>query len=62
MGGACGTSGRQERCINGFWWGDVRGRDHLKGLGIDGKSVQMDLQEVGRGGVDKIDLGQCRDI
>jgi hypothetical protein len=31
MGGACGTYGGEERCVQGF--GDVK--DHLEGLDID---------------------------
>jgi hypothetical protein len=23
----------------GFWWGNVRERDHLEGLGVDGKII-----------------------
>ena len=30
MGGACGTYGRQERCIHGFGGGDVIERDPLR--------------------------------
>jgi len=28
---------RRER--TGFWWGDVRERDHLKDQGVDGKII-----------------------
>jgi len=34
---------------SGFWWGNLRERDHLKYLGIDGDNIKMDLQEVGCG-------------
>jgi hypothetical protein len=31
----------------GFWWGDLRGRDHLEDLGVDGRiKLNLDLQEV----------------
>jgi hypothetical protein len=34
-----------ERRDTGVWWGNLRGRDHLKDLGIDGKiMLKMDLQ------------------
>jgi len=35
--GACGTHGRQEMCVRGFWWGNLRERDRFECLGIDGK-------------------------
>ena len=34
MGRACGTYGRQERCIHGG--GELRERDNLQDLGVDG--------------------------
>jgi hypothetical protein len=41
----------------GLWWGDLRERDNLKHLGIDGKdNIKIDLQEVGW-----IDLAQETD-
>jgi hypothetical protein len=39
MGRACGTYGRQERCIQGFWWGDLRKRDHLEDLGVNRRII-----------------------
>jgi len=39
----------------GVWWGNLRERDHLENLedpGVDGNSIEMDLHEVGRGGMD----------
>jgi hypothetical protein len=35
MGGACGAFGREET-HTGFWCGDVRGKDHMKDLVVDG--------------------------
>jgi len=35
--GACGTYGRQERCVRGFWWGNLREIDRFEYLDIDGK-------------------------
>jgi hypothetical protein len=37
MGGAYGTCGRQLH--TGFWWGDLRDRDHLGDLGMDGRII-----------------------
>jgi len=42
-----GTCGRGE-VHTGFWWGNLRNRDHLDDPGISGR-IQMDLQEVGWG-------------
>jgi hypothetical protein len=39
MGGACGMCGRQERCIQGFGGGDLKKREHLENLGIDGSMI-----------------------
>jgi hypothetical protein len=33
----------------GFWWGNLRERDHLESLGVVGDNIKMDLQEVGLG-------------
>jgi len=51
----------REACT-GFWWGNLREGDHLGDLGIDGRiNIKMDLQEVGCGGLDWIELAQDRD-
>jgi hypothetical protein len=49
--------GGEERLHTGFWWGNLRERDHLGGPGIGG----MDLQQVGCGDMDGIELAQDRD-
>jgi hypothetical protein len=48
MGGECGSYGGEERCIQGFSgsWED---------------NINIDLQEVGYGGMDCIDLAQDMD-
>jgi len=33
MGGECSWYG-EEKCIQGFWWGDLREIDSLGGVGI----------------------------
>jgi hypothetical protein len=37
--------GRQE-AYTGFWWENLRKRDHLQDRGVDGRTIKMDLQEV----------------
>jgi len=38
MGGACSTYGEGEVCT-GFWWGNLRERDQLEDLGLDGRII-----------------------
>jgi len=35
MGGTCGMYGGEERCMQGFWWGNLRERDHLEYISVD---------------------------
>ena len=44
-----------------FWWRNLRERDQLEDPGIDGDNNKMDLQEVGCGDVDWIELAQDKD-
>ena len=39
MGWACGTYGRQQRCVQGFGEGYLRERDDLEDLGVDGRII-----------------------
>jgi hypothetical protein len=52
--------GRGE-AYTGFWWGNLRERDHLEDLGIDGVDIKLELKEVGCGGMDSIELAQGTD-
>jgi hypothetical protein len=52
--------GRGEACT-GFWWGNLRERPLGRPRCRWGGNVKMDLQEVGRGGMDWIELAQDRD-
>ena len=46
----------------GFWWGNLRERDHLEDAGIDGKIILRWLfRIVGFRGMDWIELAQDRD-
>jgi len=39
MGGACGAYGGGE-AYAGFWWGNLRERDHLGDPGVDGRIIR----------------------
>jgi len=45
----------------GFWWGNVRKRDHLEDPGLDGRIIlKWNLRKLD-GGIDWLDLGQDTD-
>ena len=40
MGGECNTyGGGREEAYTGFWWGNLRERDHLEDPCVDGKII-----------------------
>jgi hypothetical protein len=39
MGGACGTDGEQQKCIQSFGFGDLTEGEHLKDLGTDRRII-----------------------
>ena len=46
----------------GFWWGNLRERDHLGDPGVDRRIIlRWIIKEVGCGGMDWIELAQDRD-
>ena len=44
-----------------FWWGNVRERDYWGDQDVDVDNIKMDLQAVGRGCGDWMELAQDRD-
>jgi len=40
MGGAHGTYGEENRCVQDNGWGNLRERDHLEDKGVDGKPLK----------------------
>ena len=46
----------------GFWWGNPKKRDQLGDPGVDGRIIcEIDLQELGCGGMELIELAQDMD-
>ena len=46
----------------GFWWGDLRERDNLKDLGIDGRLIlKWTFRKCDGGGRNWIDMAEDRD-
>jgi hypothetical protein len=39
MGGTCSAYGAKRGLIHGFWWGNLRERDHLEEPGVDGRII-----------------------
>jgi len=39
MGCACSKCGGEDRCIQGFWWGNPRESDHLENPDVDGRII-----------------------
>jgi hypothetical protein len=55
------VSGRGE-AYTGFWWGNLRERDHLGGPRRRWEdNINMDIQEEECEGMDRIELAQDRD-
>jgi hypothetical protein len=61
MGGACGAYGGIEVCT-GCWWGRPKGKRPVVRAGRRGEGIiKMDLQEVGGGRGDWMELAQNMD-
>jgi len=39
MGGACSAYGGRGEAYTGFWWGNLRERNHLGDPGVDGRII-----------------------
>jgi len=50
MGGTCSTYGGKGEAYTGFWWGNLRERDHLKDPGVDGRIISRWIARRGDGG------------
>jgi hypothetical protein len=60
--GACSSDGEgRGEASTGFWWGNLRERDYWGDPGLDGRNIEMNLQEMGCGGMDWNELAQDRD-
>jgi hypothetical protein len=46
---------------SGFWWGNLRERDHLEDPGINGRIILRRIFMQWDGGMDRIDLVEDRD-
>jgi hypothetical protein len=61
MSGACSTYGGGGEVYAGFWWGNLRERDHLEDLGVDGRIILRWVFRKLDEGMDWNDLVQDRD-
>jgi hypothetical protein len=46
----------------GLWWGDLRERDDLEDLGLDGRTILKWIFRKWEGSMDWTDLTQNRDV
>jgi len=51
----------ERRGYKGFWWGNLREKDHLQDPGVDGRIILRGIFRKWVGGMNWIDLAQDRD-
>jgi len=62
MGGACSAFGGRGEAYTGFWWGNLKERDHWGDPGVDGRIIlRWNFRKWDVGVVDWIELAQDRD-
>ena len=62
MDGACSMYWGGEEVYTGFWWGNLRERDHLDDPGVDGRIIlRWIVRKWHWVGMDWIELDQDRD-
>jgi len=62
MGWTCSAYGGEERCIQGFGWGNLKERDHWGDPGVDGRIIlRWIFRKRDVVGVDWMELAQDRD-
>ena len=61
MGGASGTYGRGEEVHSGFWWGNLKERNNLEDIGLDGRIILKCIFKKWDGLMDWIDMAQDGD-
>jgi len=61
MDGTCSTYEGRGDVYTGFWWGNLRERDHLEEPGLDERIILKRNFRMWDGGMYWIDLAQYRD-
>jgi len=58
MGRSCGVYGGRGETYTGFWWGNLRKRDHFGNPGVHGRIILRWIFRKWDGDMDLIDLAQ----
>ena len=62
IGRACSVHGGREKVNTGFWWGNLRERDHLEEVSLDWRVILKRIFKKWGGVMDWIYLAQDRDM